>query len=186
MHFCWIDLETTGLNPRLDHILEVALVVTGADLEEQTAFTLVVNPALDGHKAWADRLDDPVKQMHEASGLLRDISTGVSLRSAEDALLQTLDRFKGDRYILGGLNIERLERPFIDAQLRRLARRLSYRSLDVLAVRRFLRDVCGRTDLMPTFADADAKRHRALDDILDTLAEARIYRTYLDLIPGGI
>jgi oligoribonuclease (3'-5' exoribonuclease) len=179
----WFDFQATGPNPRLDPVLEVALIVTDDELIEQTAITLIVNPALSGSKDWADRLDDTSKQRFDDNGLLRDISTGVSVTAAEDALAQTVKRVTGDRVPLCGIDIDARCRPLILGQMRGLASRFNYRTIDVLSIRRFLRDVAGRDDLMPTFADADQKLHRALSDLQDTLSEARIYREYLNLIP---
>lgn len=184
--FGWLDFQTTGSHERLDSILEVALIVTDEDLVEQTAITLIVNPALSGQKDWADRLSDSAKLCLGDNGLLRDISTGVSLATADDALAQTVKRMTDEPIPLCGINVDGLARKFLSSQLRSLRRCFSYRSVDVLTVRRFLRDVCGRDDLMPTFADADQRMYRALQDLQDTLSEARIYRTYIDLIPEGL
>ncbi len=179
--FAWLDFETTGPDPRLDHVLEVALVVTSHDLIEQTAFTIIVNPSLDGNAGWEDRLDDERKVRYENNGLLRDITTGVSLRSAEDALVQTIKRVTADPLVLAGVHPEQ-ERAIAQARMRSMRPWMHWRSLDLTSVRRFIRDIGGRTDLIPTFADAD-RVHRALEDAQDAISEARVYRTYLDIIP---
>ena len=172
-------METTGLNPRLDEILEVALVVTGNNVVECTAISFVVDP---GDVKWEDRLDDE-KAMHIRSGLLRDVVTvGLLLPAVEDALLTTLKRVDKGPFVLCGINPV-LNRAFIESRMRRFNRQLDYRSIDVLSIRRFLRDLCERDELMPPFADADSKTHRAMDDLQDVISEARIYRTYIEQVP---
>ena len=86
--YCWLSVETTGLHPRLDHILEVAIVVTGPDLIELTGLSMIVNPALGRHgQGWEDRMDDHVRRMHTSSGLLREVIYAPSLAHVDEAMV---------------------------------------------------------------------------------------------------
>lgn len=67
---CFVDVETTGLNPRYDALLEIALVVTTDDLEEVGAIDLVVRPVASAHPL---AVDDVVQRMHTENGLWRDV-----------------------------------------------------------------------------------------------------------------
>jgi oligoribonuclease (3'-5' exoribonuclease) len=190
VHYAWVDLETAGLDERSHPILEVALVVTGVDLIEIAALTLVVNPAVSGGRwaSWRDQMDSVVEKMHLDSGLAREVDFGVSLRTADEALAQTLDRLDlGDFFILAGSEVDRFDRRFIGAQLPRLASHLDpKRSFDVASLRRAFRDLAGRADLMPEVADSAQRTHRAMDDIQAHVTEARIYAEYLRLIPEEV
>lgn len=68
----WTDVETTGLSPQKDHLLEVAIVITDDDLKEVSASSVVVQPvgvvdveALD--------LDPKVRKMHTENGLFEEV-----------------------------------------------------------------------------------------------------------------
>lgn len=80
----WVDVETTGLDPRHDKLLEVGCVVTDADLREVAAASWVL------HWKAADLLSmtDEVSGWHERSGLLREVadSTTTLTTLTDDAL----------------------------------------------------------------------------------------------------
>lgn len=189
MLLCWVDVETSGLDDRVDPILEVAVVVTGYDLVEQTAMNLIVNPEISSpkFKGWADLMDDTVRKMHTQSGLLRDVPFGVSARSAEEALCSVLDRVTDEPYIMAGSGIDRFDRRFLRSQMPRLAGRFTdTTSIDVGSVRRSLRDLGGREDLIPETALGSARLHRAMDDVQAYITEARVYAEYFGLIPSEV
>lgn len=182
--YAWVDIETTGLDPTRDSILEVALVVTDDELVEHTAISLVVNPELTPRwHAWRDRLDatTEVKKMHNKSGLAREITYGgISHREAERALIQTLERVgEPGGFVLAGSNVGKFDFAFLREQMPRLAEALDGRTFDVGSVRHILHTL-DRHDLVP---DLSNKAHRAMDDIQSHISEARIYREYLRLIP---
>ena len=95
-YLLWVDLESTGLSTREDAIIEVAAVLTDADLNELGRYESLVR--LD--EAGWERLmaNDFVRTMHEGNGLLdalRDPATAVSLPSTADVeqlLLELLDK----------------------------------------------------------------------------------------------
>ena len=63
----WIDLEMSGLDPEIERILEVALVVTDSTLN-----VLAESPVLVVHQQpeLMGRMDDWNKSMHAKSGLI--------------------------------------------------------------------------------------------------------------------
>jgi hypothetical protein len=63
----WLDLETTGLDPMLGHILEVGLIVTDRNLDRVFSFSQVFRPELD---IYSDDYQMRALEMHHASGLL--------------------------------------------------------------------------------------------------------------------
>ena len=71
----WLDIETTGLDERTGHLLEVAIVITDNDFNEVAEpFSMLVQPT---DPAWKDDLNDFVTAMHTDNGLIRDLDAGM-------------------------------------------------------------------------------------------------------------
>lgn len=178
----WISVETSGKDPRTSPILELALVVTDGSFTEVTAIGLTIKPDLSPRwQKWKESADPDFTKGHTRSGLMREIPFGMSLKTAEEALVTTLDRADGDFFIPCGSFFEVTARPFLVAQMATFAGRLEPESMDVWSVRRFF-DVAGRTNLLPEVATSN-RTGRAMDDIQADITEARIYAEYLKLIP---
>ena len=80
----WIDCEMTGLSVAADEIVEIACIVTEADLTEiDTGISLVVKP----NDAPLAAMDPFVLNMHTVSGLLEKIPGGITLADAEEQVL---------------------------------------------------------------------------------------------------
>jgi oligoribonuclease len=162
----WIDVETTGLDPDRCGLLEVAVVVTGWDLGIVDEATWLVDPGP------GVRWDVAAEAMHEATGLRRpggDPPTVVDRRLS--AFLDPL----GGPVALAGSGVGHFDDVWITKHLPATARRLTYWSIDVGVVRRFLALVVG-IDVEPPTPN---RLHRAHADALDALAEARHYRDVL-------
>jgi oligoribonuclease len=91
----WCDVETTGLSPEKDHLLEVALVVTDDDLVEQCHTSVVMQPV--GISIGSVQMDKKVVDMHTKNGLLDEVRAleqsdirGMRLHQAEQQLLNFL------------------------------------------------------------------------------------------------
>lgn len=180
--YCWLSVETTGLQPRLDHILEVAIVVTGPDLVELTGLSMIVNPALGRHgHAWEERMDDRVRRMHTSSGLLREVAYAPSLAQVDEAMVAILKPLGAEKYICSGYRPS-FDHAFVKEHMTGLASRLPDNFLDVISARRLIRDFAARPDLIPDIA-VTGRAHRAMSDVQDAITEARIYSQYLSLIP---
>ncbi|MCW2932746.1 MAG: oligoribonuclease, partial [Actinomycetia bacterium] len=80
----WIDCEMTGLDIETDALIEVACLVTDAELRLLDAgIDLIIKPPAEA----LDQMKDVVRTMHTKSGLLSDLSGGVSLAEASEAVL---------------------------------------------------------------------------------------------------
>src|ERR1044072_7062130 len=74
----------TGLDLGADALIEVAALVTDFDLNVLgQGVDLVVKPPAEA----LDQMNDFVPEMHEASGLLRELDSGISLDEAEEQVL---------------------------------------------------------------------------------------------------
>jgi len=167
-----MDLEMTGLDPARHTIVEIATLITDDDLGLVAEGPDIVVHATDGQLL---RMDEAVREMHQHSGLLAAIQ--ASTTSLEDAGLTTMEFLR--RHIpeprtvpLCGNSIG-TDRRFLAAQLPEIEGFLHYRSVDVST----LKELCRRwyPDVLAK-APVKAERHRALDDVRESIAELAYYR----------
>jgi oligoribonuclease len=167
----WIDCEMTGLDPTIDELVEVAVVITDYQLVPvDPGFTIVIKP----DQTAFDHMNDFVTNMHRESGLLEEIPNGVSLADAEYAVLEYILKFvpNEQKAPLAGNSIG-TDRMFLAKYMPRVDRHLHYRSVDVSSIKELSRRWYPRA-----YMNAPAKNggHRALADILESIRELRYYR----------
>ena len=80
----WVDCEMTGLDLGSDALVEVAAVVTDAELNELDEGVTVVIRSPDAAFA---AMPDVVREMHTASGLIEEIPLGTTLEAAQRVVL---------------------------------------------------------------------------------------------------
>ena len=168
----WVDLEMTGLDPSRHVIVEVAALVTDAELNIIDEGVDLVVHATDAELA---EMDDFVTQMHSDNGLLDDIKAStVSLAEAEDAVLGLVEKHCDPAHPapLAGNSIA-TDRTFIRAQMPRLDAALHYRMIDVSTVKEL-----ARRWFPKVYFNQPAKgmAHRALADIVESIRELDYYR----------
>ncbi len=177
----WIDCEMTGLDVVRDALVEVAVVVTDGELN-------VLDDGLDIVIATPeDRLtgmDEVVVQMHTTSGLLDAIRAATTpLADAEEQLLDYVRRFVPDRRKapLCGNSIA-TDRGFLARDMPKLDDHLHYRMIDVSSIKELARRWYPKV-----YFNAPEKRggHRALADIVESIAELRYYRSTVFVPPPG-
>ena len=171
----WIDLEMTGLVAERDVIIEIACVVTTADLvavDEGVQFVVHQPP-----EALA-LMDDFVTNMHRRSGLTDEIAQSTTeLATAETEVLAYVKRHIPNQSVapLCGNSIG-MDRRFIARYMPALDAHLHYRSIDVSSIkelcRRWYPDIYRRRP-------GKSEQHRALDDVRESIAELRFYREEL-------
>ena len=167
----WVDLEMTGLDPDRHVIVEVAALVTDAELNIlDDGIDLVVH-ATDAELA---KMDDFVTEMHGSSGLTEQIkASSVSIEEAEEAVLGLVEKHCGDhRPPLAGNSIA-TDRSFIRAQMPRLDAALHYRMIDVSTIKELTRRWFPKA-----YYNQPEKgmAHRALADIVESIRELDYYR----------
>jgi oligoribonuclease len=170
-----MDLEMTGLDPDRDVIVEIATLVTDDELE-----IVAEGPDLVVHQSAETMavMDDFVRNMHTKSGLLPLIE--ASAISLEDAGAQTLAFIKEHvpqpaTVPLCGNSIG-TDRRFLARHLPEIEGWLHYRSVDVSTVKELARR--WYPSVLKDRPDKDG-RHRALDDIRESVEELRFYREHL-------
>jgi oligoribonuclease len=172
-HLAWVDIETTGLNPEQDRILEVALVITDTNLTEVAHLTRVLfteNVVLETMGPWC-------VDMHAQNGLSAECRESTMTRpSAERDLLELLRAYTTNQGSPLCGSSPHFDRAFLHKQMPTLASWFHYRNLDVSSVRQIVSLWCPERLKPSTTA-----RHRALDDIRGSIAELQHYRHALGL-----
>ena len=164
----WMDLEMTGLDPKNDRILEVAVIATDWDFQEIASYSAVKKV---GPKLMKERM---VGSFWEAFPAVRDQlqaqnADGKNGRIVENQLLDFINRhFDSDKPVLLAGNSIHQDRKFIDNEWGRLSERLHYRMLDVSAWK-----VVFEAKYKKKFAKPEA--HRALEDIRGSIEELQYY-----------
>jgi oligoribonuclease len=169
----WIDLEMTGLDCQSDSIIEIATIVTDANLEvlaEGPVFAIhQPDAALDGMDAWNTR-------QHTRSGLVERVRTShVTMGEAEQATLSFLgDLVTPNSSPMCGNSICQ-DRRFMAREMPALEAFFHYRNLDVSTLK-ILAGLWAPSVLAGLNKNAE---HLALADIRDSIAELRHYRQHL-------
>lgn len=170
----WIDCEMTGLDAATDEIVEIAAIVTEADLTEIDAgITLVIKPS-DEPLA---RMDAFVVNMHTESGLIDEIPNGITLAEAEQLVLAYVQQHVPEprKAPLAGSSVY-VDRGFLAHWMPELDAHLHYRLIDVSTLKELAKRWFPRV-----YFNAPVKNgnHRALGDIRESIAELRYYRDAL-------
>ena len=167
----WIDCEMTGLDYVNDALVEVAALVTDGDL---TVLGSGVNVVIRPPETALAQMGDFVREMHQRSGLLDELDSGVSLPEAEERVLGYVREFVPDarKAPLAGNSVS-TDRVFLTRDMPALEQHLHYRIVDVSSVKEMVRRWYPRV-----YYNAPAKlgNHRALGDITDSIDELRYYR----------
>jgi oligoribonuclease len=169
----------TGLDPANDVLVEIAVIVTDAELNRlDDGLDIVI--ATDPAKLAA--MDEVVREMHTASGLLSAIGDATTTtEDAETAVLDYVRRFVPEprKAPLCGNTIA-TDRSFLVRYMPRLDNYLHYRMIDVSTIKELARRWYPRS-----YFNAPAKNggHRALADIAESIDELRYYRATV-LVPS--
>ena len=167
----WIDLEMTGLDTNNDYIIEIATIVTDAQLNP-----LAEGPVLAVHQSddLLDGMDEWNTEHHNNSGLVARVKE--SRISEMQAQAQTLDFLK--EYVEAGMspmcgNSICQDRRFLYRYMPKLSAYLHYRNVDVSTIKELV------ARWSPNVIDGFEKKaaHRALDDIRESIEELQYYRS---------
>jgi len=168
----WLDMEMSGLNPDSDRVLEIAVVVTDAQLT-----VIAEGPVLAVHQSERilSTMDEWNTSTHGRSGLTERVRTSViDEPAAEESLLRFLAALvpAGKSPMCGNSICQ--DRRFMARWLPRLERFFHYRNLDVSTLKELARRWA------PAVARSFEKKslHQALADIYESINELQHYRTH--------
>lgn len=164
----------TGLDVTRDALIEVAVVITDADLNiVDPGIDLLITPpaeALEG-------MNDFVRQMHTSSGLLDELPSGTTMEDAQQQVLDYIRRFvpTPKKALLAGNSVG-TDKMFLEANMPLVIDHLHYRLVDVSSIKEL-----AKRWYRKAFAEAPVKHggHRALADILESIQELEYYRRVL-------
>lgn len=168
----WVDMEMTGLDPDNDRIIEVAVVVTDADLN-----VIAEGPVFAIHQSdeTLDKMDNWNKGTHGKSGLIDRVKAStVTEAQAEQELIAFLKKYvPSNKSPMCGNSICQ-DRRFMARGMPKLEAFFHYRNLDVST----LKELCRRWK--PELASGFKKhqKHTALADIVESIEELRYYREH--------
>ncbi|ATI63917.1 oligoribonuclease [Edwardsiella tarda] len=167
----WIDLEMTGLDPERDRIIEIATLVTDAELN-----VLAEGPVIAVHQddAQLALMDEWNVRTHTASGLVQRVKESrYDAAAAEQATLEFLRQWvpAGVSPICG--NSVGQDRRFLFRYMPELERYFHYRYLDVSTLKELARR--WKPEILAGFHKQNT--HQALDDIRESVAELAYYRS---------
>jgi oligoribonuclease len=180
-HLVWIDCEMTGLDLRRDALIEVAVLVTDADLKAlDGGMDVVIHVADDV----LDTMIPFVRDMHASSGLTDEVRRATTtLGEAETLVLDYVRRYVPEARTspLCGNSIA-TDRGFLARDMPTLDAHLHYRMIDVSSVKELAKR------WYPKVYQSQPQKglaHRALADILESVQELRFYRETLFVPPPG-
>lgn len=170
MRLYWLDLETTGLDPNADNILEIAVAVSllerPFDVTERVELRMRY-PSVTDSKGAPASLHPVVEEMHTKNGLLAECRRSLlGIADAEENLLSIVPEVadREDKPTLAGSSVH-FDHAFLRAKMPRLAARFSHRHYDVSAIKLFCQSL-GMGKL------PKAEAHRAAADIRESIAHA--------------
>jgi len=168
----WIDLEMTGLVPEKDNIIEIATVVTDANLN-----VLAEGPSIAIYQdnKHLDSMDEWNTRQHTKSGLVQRVKESeISLNEAEKQTLDFLMKYVdlGASPMCGNSICQ--DRRFLYIYMPRLEQFFHYRHIDVSTLKELA--VRWKPDVVTN--SFKQSKHLALSDIYDSINELKHYREH--------
>ena len=169
----WLDCEMTGLDPEVDRVLEIAVIVTGPQLTPR-----VEGPVLVIHQSDAqlDKMDAWNKGTHGKSGLIDKVrASSTTEAEAEQLIIDFLSAYvpKGSSPMCG--NTIGQDRRFLVKYLPKLEAFFHYRNVDVSTLKELAKR--WKPEVCDSFKKA--QKHTALADVHESIDELEHYRRHL-------
>lgn len=176
----WVDCEMTGLDLTTDALVEVAVLVTDAELNVLgDGVDVVIKPSAEA----LAQMGDFVRSMHASSGLLDLLDGGTTMADAEaQALAYVREHVPEPRKAPLAGNTIGTDRTFLVRDMPELEAHVHYRNVDVSSIKELARRWYPRIYFQ---SPAKSGNHRALADIRESIEELRYYREALFVAPPG-
>lgn len=174
----WIDLEMTGLDPEKERIIEVATLVTDAELNVVAEGPVI---AVSQPSGLLEAMDEWCTRTHGESGLTARVKAStIDTAEAERLTLAFLREHvaPGTSPMCG--NSVHQDRRFLEREMPELLAFFHYRNLDVSTLKELARR--WNPGAMAGFQKRNV--HLAMDDIKESIAELAHYRETFLRLPG--
>jgi oligoribonuclease len=166
----WVDMEMSGLIPESDRVLELAVVVTDAELN-----VVAEGPVIAVHQddSVLDKMDAWNRSTHARSGLTSRVrESRVDEAAGERQMLEWIARYvPAGRSPMCGNSICQ-DRRFMARWMPQLEAFFHYRNLDVSTLKELARR--WKPEVFRSFEKKS--RHEALADVYESIAELKHYR----------
>lgn len=172
LNLVWLDCEMTGLDPEVDRLIEIAVVVTGPNLEPRVEGPVFVIHQSD---AQLDKMDAWNKGTHGRSGLIDKVKASTTTEAeAEAGLIEFIRQYvpKGKAPMCG--NSIGQDRRFLVKYMPKLEAFFHYRNLDVSTLKELSRR--WKPEVYASFKKA--QKHTALADVHESIDELAHYREH--------
>ncbi|MDN3653009.1 oligoribonuclease [Thalassotalea ponticola] len=169
----WLDLEMTGLDPKCDVILEIATIITDANLNIIAQGPVIAISQSDETLA---NMNPWCIEQHGKSGLTeRCRQSTITLQQAQQQTIDFVSQYveKGVSPMCG--NSIGQDRRFINAYMAEFESWFHYRNIDVSTIKELVRR--WQPELLNKVQKTGT--HLALDDIRESIEELRTYRQYV-------
>ncbi|SUA52124.1 Oligoribonuclease [Oligella ureolytica] len=170
LRLVWLDMEMSGLDPEIERVLEVAVVVTEPDLTVVAEGPVIVIHQPD---TVLDAMDEWNTTTHGRTGLIERVKTSTTTEAeAEKQLIEFLSQYvnKGTSPLCG--NTVSQDRRFMFKYMPEFERFFHYRNLDVST----LKELAKRWHPEVYRGVVKKGRHKALADIYESIEELKHYR----------
>ncbi|KAF9228398.1 ribonuclease H-like protein [Gyrodon lividus] len=178
----WIDCEMTGLNPKKDKLLEIAVLITNGNLDlVDNGIEFVIRT----NKSLLDSMDEWCILQHGKSGLTQAcLESPYSKDFVYDAVLQYVKQWIPEQRtgVLAGNSVH-ADRSFLVEEMPELIDWLHYRIVDVSSVKELCRRWYPGTEVPQKIFSG---KHRALEDIKSSIKELAWYRDNIFRAPSEL
>lgn len=169
----WVDVETSGLDPEKDYLLEVGIVLTdrwGGSIAEDSWLLDTVLPK---------EVDPFVVEMHNKSGLWNDLTDSTATLTqieATDRILDflTIHNIRYSSLPMCGSSVH-FDRSFLKKFLPEVEKHFHYRNIDISTLKLLCEDLNPELYAKLDSETQPAKKHRAISDCYDTINEYKFY-----------
>lgn len=176
----WCDIETTGLSRSRDLLLEIACFITDPNGDNPREYrNWIIRP----HKLWASVMNDFVREMHDKSGLSKEVNElGIHLLDWRDDFEYYLNKNLilpeqvGPKFTMAGSGVGPFDLPYLTENFPWITPFFNYYVMDIGVIGRFIRQILGAK-----LEERPVVGHRAMDDIKEHYAEFLEYKELLSL-----
>ncbi len=169
----WLDCEMTGLDPKDNRLIEIAVVVTNADLSIRVEGPEI---AIYQSEIQLAKMDKWNRNTHGNSGLTAKVrASKIKTVHAEQQVMDFLKHYvpAGKSPLCG--NTIGQDRKFLDRYMPKLEAFFHYRNLDVST----LKELAKRWSPEVYKGFKKKQKHTAMADVHESIEELVYYRTHL-------